>query len=203
MTTQQSNEVQRDLQALTDGPWPQWFPKVCISYATGTRPGVDARGAGPGMMQAAAITKALHAAGIACASGLCVPAGNDWKEFLPKIKSRFALCEVLIVLLSPAFYLSHPCLIEVEQAMSAKKMTIVPLRCAEPLPKKDEQWPDIGPEDALMLEQVQGKLGSINALPPRGLFFDDQSTLDDLIVRLKAITGTPPADGAKTDASHM
>ena len=45
----------------------------------GTRSGTDARGAGPGMLQAATISHALYKEGIACASGLCVPAGNNWK----------------------------------------------------------------------------------------------------------------------------
>ena len=111
----ESNTVQREVRALMDRSWQQWFPQVCISYATGSRPGVDVKGAGPGMMQAAYITHALHKAGIPCASGLCVPAGADWMEFLPKINSRFSRCEVLIVLLSPAFYRSRPCLDEVAQ----------------------------------------------------------------------------------------
>ena len=58
VTTEQSNDVQRVVQSLMDRPWPEWFPKVCISYATGTRR-KDAPGAGPGMLQAAAITHAL------------------------------------------------------------------------------------------------------------------------------------------------
>ena len=38
VTLEQSNEVQRRLQGLMDRPWVQWFPQVCISYATATRP---------------------------------------------------------------------------------------------------------------------------------------------------------------------
>ena len=116
ITTQQSNNVQRRVQSLMEEQWEEWFPQVCISYATGTRPGKDDPGAGPGMLQAATITRALHKAGIACASGLCVPSGNDWKDFLPKIDSRFSRCEVLILLLSPAFYNSQPCLLEIHKA---------------------------------------------------------------------------------------
>eukprot|EP00964_Phaeocystis_antarctica_P127728 scaffold91440_cov53-Phaeocystis_antarctica.AAC.2 len=59
ITTKQSNDVQRVIQSLMDKPWPTWYPKVCISYATGTRKGTDAHGAGPGMLQAAAISHAL------------------------------------------------------------------------------------------------------------------------------------------------
>eukprot|EP00964_Phaeocystis_antarctica_P154794 scaffold123675_cov72-Phaeocystis_antarctica.AAC.1 len=186
ITTEQSNDVQRVIQSLMDRPWADWFPKVCISYATGRRD-EDARGAGPGMLQAAAITHALYNAGIACASGLCVPAGNDWKDFLPKISSRFSRCEVLIVLLSPAFYRSQPCLLEIHKSTKAKSMVILPLRCAEPLPSKDNQWPDIDQKEVLVLDQVQDKLGPINALPPRGYFFDSPSYLDDLVGRVSGV----------------
>eukprot|EP00964_Phaeocystis_antarctica_P136136 scaffold100556_cov63-Phaeocystis_antarctica.AAC.1 len=171
----QSNDVQRVIQSLMDRPWPTWYPKVCISYAIGTRNGTDAQGAGPGMLQAAAITHALYNAGIACASGLCVPASNDRKDFLPKIDSRPSRCKVLIVLLSPAFYHSHPCLLEVHKATKARRMDIIPLRCAEPLPREDDQWPDMVAADSAsltVLDQVQDKLGALNALPPRGCFFD-------------------------------
>ena len=148
------------------------------------------------MLQAATISHALYNAGIACASGLCVPAGNDWKDFLPKIDSRCSKCEVLIVLLSPAFYRSHPCLLEVHKATKAKRMDIIPLRCAEPLPRKDDQWPDIGEAEATLLDQVQDKLGPINALPPRGLFFDKPIYIDDLVSRVVDVLKMKGADEA-------
>ena len=43
VTTKQSNDIQRDLYTLMNRPWMEWFPKVCVSYATGTRVGTDAR----------------------------------------------------------------------------------------------------------------------------------------------------------------
>ena len=196
ITTEQSNDVQRVIQSLMDRPWAEWFPQVCISYATGTRR-QDVRGAGPGMLQAAAVTHALYNAGIACASGLCVPVGHDWKEFLPKIDSRFSRCEVLIVLLSPAFYRSKPCLIEIQKSTRAKSMVIIPLRCAEPLPSKDDQWLDIDQKDILVLDQ-KDKLGTINALPPRGCFFDSPSYLDDLVGRVRGVIGAPHMDPEAT-----
>ena len=88
---------------------------------------------------------------------------------------------MLIVLLSPAFYLSHPCLLEAHKATRAKRMEIIPLRVAEPLPDKDDQWPNISEADGTLLDQVQDKLGALNALPPRGLFFDSTTYLDDLV----------------------
>ena len=182
MSIEESNEVQRSLQALMSQPWVTWFPRVCISYATGTRAGIDAKGAGPGIRQVATITRALANADIACASGLCVPAGHDWEEFLPKINSRWSKCEVLVVLLSAAFYRSIPCLKEVYQATKGKKLQIIPLRCEEVLTSKDEQWLDVEPEQALILNKVQDAL-SINALPPRGCFFDSDAYLEDLVSR--------------------
>ena len=212
ITTDQSNDVQRVVQSLMDRPWKTWFPQVCISYSTGTRQGTDAQGTGPGMLRAAAITHALYNAGIACASGLCIPAGCEWTEFLPKIHSpsithalynagiactsglcvpceewkdfllkiesekRFSRCKVLIVLLSPAFYNSPPCLLEAYTATKVKGLHIIPLRCADKdsLPDKEKQWPYIGRfhEHRDRLEQVQRRFAPLNALPPRGCFFD-------------------------------
>ena len=200
ITTRQSNDVQRVLQSLMDRPWKDWFPRVCISYATGTRAGTDAHGAGPGMLQAATISHALYNAGIACASGLCVSAGNDWKDFLPKIDSRFSRCEVLIVLLSPGFYRSKPCLLEAHKATKADRMEMIPLRCAEPLPGKKGQWPDISTADGTILDQVQDKLSALNALPPRGCFFDDPIYLDDLVSHVLEVLKMNGAGGESAPA---
>ena len=203
MTTEQANDLQQSLHAhLGSRSWDEWWPQVCISYATGTRPGVDARGAGPGMLQAAAIMQALHGAGIPCASGLHVPPGKNWKDFLPKIDSRYSRCEVLVVVLSSAFFCSHPCLLEVHKATQAKRMKIIPLRCEEPLPNKDEQWLDVGMQDAQLLDEVQSQLGSINALPARGLFFDDEKYLKELVAQItkEVSRGTKP--NVKAGARH-
>ena len=203
MTTEQANDLQQSLHAhLGSRSWDKWWPQVCISYATGTRLGVDARGAGPGMLQAAAIMQALHGAGIPCASGLHVPPGENWKDFLPKIDSRYSRCEVLVVVLSSAFFCSHPCLLEVHKATQAKRMEIIPLRCEDPLPNKDEQWLDVGMQDARLLDEVQSQLGSINALPARGLFFDDEKYLKELVAQItkEVSRGTKP--NVKAGARH-
>uniref|UniRef100_A0A7S3EYY7 TIR domain-containing protein n=1 Tax=Haptolina ericina TaxID=156174 RepID=A0A7S3EYY7_9EUKA len=203
VTTEQANDLQQSLHAhLGSRSWDEWWPQVCISYATGTRPGVDARGAGPGMLQAAAIMQALHGAGIPCASGLHVPPGSNWKDFLIKIDSRFSRCEVLIVLLSSAFFRSHPCLLEVHKATQAKRMKIIPLRCEEPLPNKDEQWLDVGMQDARLLDEVQSQLGSINALPARGLFFDDEKYLKELVAQITKEVSRGTTPNVKAGARH-
>ena len=36
-----------------------------------------------------------------------------------------------------------------------------------------------------LLDQVQDKLGALNALPPRGLFFDSPTYLDDLVGQVR------------------
>ena len=118
---------------------------------------------------------------------------------------------MLIVLLSPAFYHSHPCLLEVHKATKAKQLEIIPLRCAEPLPRKDDQWPeaDIGGADSALLtvlDQVQDKLGALNALPPRGCFFDDTIYLEDLVGRIQGVLKMNGAGGASPRAAgtrHM
>jgi hypothetical protein len=203
VTLKQSNDLQQSLHAhLGSRSWSEWWPQVCISYATGTRPGVDARGAGPGMLQAAAIMQALHGAAIPCASGLHVPPGSNWKDFLPKIDSRFSRCEVLIVLLSTAFFRSQPCLLEVHKATQAKRMKIIPLRCEEPLPNKEEQWPEVGHDDARMLDEVQSELGPINALPARGLFFDDENHLKELVAQITKEISRGAQSNLRAGARH-
>ena len=195
--TERANDVQRELQSQMDSHFKDWWPEVCISYATGSREGIDSRGAGPGLLAAAIIVHKLHEHGIACATGLHVPDSVNWKDFLSKISGRFAKCKVLIVLLTRPFYKSNPCLAEVFKAAEAKNVTLIPLRCDEPLPGKEQQWPDVGSEHARMLDEVQSTLGSFNALPPRGLFFDSPATLDQLVQRVKGLVTnsaepTPP-----------
>jgi len=78
ITSAEANELQSSLQDLLIQPWKEWFPRVAISYATGTRK-IDAKGSGPGMCWAARVIQALNNAGIDCASGLHVPPGANWK----------------------------------------------------------------------------------------------------------------------------
>ena len=80
-------------------------------------------------------------------------------------------------------------------------MVIIPLRCAEPLPSKDDQWLDIDQKDILVLDQVQDKLGTINALPPRGCFFDSPSYLDDLVGRVRVVIDAVAEASAEAKAA--
>ena len=85
ITTVMSNEVQSVVQSLIPaGGVDAFWPQVVLSYATGSRLGVDAKGAGPGMYFAAAMIVALAGAGFPCFSGLCIPGGVDWKDAFPE-----------------------------------------------------------------------------------------------------------------------
>ena len=107
---------------------------------------------------------------------------------------------MLIVLLSPGFYRSKPCLLEAHKATKADRMEMIPLRCAEPLPGKKGQWPDISTADGTILDQVQDKLGALNALPPRGCFFDDPIYLDDLVSHVLEVLKMNGAGGESAPA---
>eukprot|EP00964_Phaeocystis_antarctica_P127727 scaffold91440_cov53-Phaeocystis_antarctica.AAC.1 len=84
------------------------------------------------------------------------PRATTGRTSCPRLTAaRYSKCEVLIVLLSPGFYNSKPCLLEAHKATKADPMEIIPLRVAEPLPGKNDQWPDIGEADGTLLDQVQ------------------------------------------------
>ena len=90
----------------------------------------------------------------------------------------------------------------VHKATQAKRMEIIPLRCEDPLPNKDEQWLDVSMQDARLLDEVQSQLGSINALPARGLFFDNEKYLMELVAQItkEVSRGTKP--NVKAGARH-
>ena len=80
-------------------------------------------------------------------------------------------------------------------------MEIIPVRVAEPLPDKEKQWPNTGKADGTLLDQVQDKLGALNALPPRGLFFDSTTYLDDLVGQVRDVLKRGPRE-AGAHAAH-
>ena len=51
-----------------------------ISYATGTRAGLDDDGCGLGMQYANLLARALDRRGISCFSGLHVTGGQNWRQ---------------------------------------------------------------------------------------------------------------------------
>ena len=76
----ESNDVQHQIQQLVPTDFDGFNPEVIISYATGRRPASDVEGAGPGMLAAAEVIKALFKSEIPCFSGLMTPAGVNWRE---------------------------------------------------------------------------------------------------------------------------
>jgi len=164
--------LQREAWAMLGSErWETWFPPVAVSYATNNRPGIDVKGAGPGITQLVLILRALHAEGIGCASGLAVPViDGDWRTFLTKIHSRFGQCKVLIVLMTPALFKSGACLKEIDHAHKAG-LHILPLKCDYELPLEAERWTKAEAIHADMLEHGLAAT-RLNCLPATGHFFD-------------------------------
>ena len=164
--------LQREAWAMLGSErWETWFPPVAVSYATNNRPGIDVKGAGPGVTQLVLILRALHAEGIGCASGLAVPViDGDWRTFLTKIHSRFGQCKVLIVLMTPALFKSGACLKEIDHAHKAG-LHILPLKCDYELPPEAERWTKA---EAIHVDMLEHGLAAtrLNCLPATGHFFD-------------------------------
>ena len=84
----EEGQLVRDyMQSLVRGPVDEYWPKVMISYATGTRDlkrgyecDLDGDGCGPGMQYANLLARALDRRGISCFSGLHVAGGQNWRQ---------------------------------------------------------------------------------------------------------------------------
>jgi hypothetical protein len=173
----QGHLLQETAQQYVVGSLDQYYPEVFISYATGNRKEAgDFPGFGPGTYYTLVLIKLLSLFGIPCFSGLMVPPGTNWETFLVKLGSRFSKCKLLIVVQTPAFYRSFPCLEEVFQAAShkkkvdgeKKKIKLLPIRFEDQLPDVDDQWDQIEEHDTnklLWLQKVQDTLGKINSIP--------------------------------------
>jgi hypothetical protein len=70
--------VRNYLQSLIRGPVNDFSPKVMISYATGTRTGLDGEGCGLGMQYCHLVARHLERAGISSFTGLHVEGGYNW-----------------------------------------------------------------------------------------------------------------------------
>ena len=58
------------------------------------------------------LVKMLTAVNIPSMTGLHVPVGVDWKTFIEKLHGRFSEAKVMIVVVTPAYFKSKPCLQE-------------------------------------------------------------------------------------------
>ena len=87
VSVEEGQRVRDYMQSLVRGPVEDFWPKVMISYATGTRDlkrgcerDLDGDGCGPGMQYANLLARALDRRGISCFSGLHVAGGQNWRQ---------------------------------------------------------------------------------------------------------------------------
>ncbi|CAK0796691.1 unnamed protein product [Prorocentrum cordatum] len=71
--------VRRRAMALCGNDLSAYYPKIVLSYATGSRGGCDGQGAGPGVVHVSALMHALFDADLPCYSGLTLPVGRNWE----------------------------------------------------------------------------------------------------------------------------
>ena len=69
------------------------------------------------MLYTECLVMMLMEVGILSMTGLHVPAGEDWKTFLDKLSGRFSEAELMIVIVTPAYFESKPCLQELFLAL--------------------------------------------------------------------------------------
>ena len=180
------------MQSLVVGDANEYYPKVCISYATGRRDGRDAQGCGPGMFYAARLAHALHKRGINVFSGLHVGAGADWHVFMDKLSGRFSECKLLVVIVTPDLYKSRPCLAEISCAIESG-LKILPLLFENPIPKEKHMWMMIEKSDdegKLMLSRALNTFCKLNTLPsPPGSM--DATLIQRAVNEVARIVGQP------------
>ena len=87
VSVEEGQRVRDYMQSLVRGPVEDFWPKVMISYATGTRDlkrgyecDLDGDGCGLGMQYANLLARALDRGGISCFSGLHVAGGQNWRQ---------------------------------------------------------------------------------------------------------------------------
>eukprot|EP00930_Biecheleria_cincta_P047176 TRINITY_DN3264_c0_g3_i1.p2 TRINITY_DN3264_c0_g3~~TRINITY_DN3264_c0_g3_i1.p2 ORF type:complete len:350 (+),score=56.65 TRINITY_DN3264_c0_g3_i1:51-1100(+) len=166
ITEDHANALQGEIQDIF---YHKVYPPVVISYATGRRRDVDGKGAGPGLMWAQSLQKALFEEGIPSFTGLLIKGGMNWERFKLRIAKRnMPICKVIIEMLSKAYFNSFSCLDEVCVAASAK-VPVLPLRFEDPLPDKREWWPTDDEPRELQVAQATSILQT-NCLPARGGF---------------------------------
>ena len=93
-----------------------------VSYATGTREGLDGEGCGCGMQYAHLLARTLDRHGISCYTGLHVAGGQNWKTYFSKLERA----DIMLAVYTPSFFESSACEKEMTEALK-HKLTIVPL----------------------------------------------------------------------------
>lgn len=191
ITRSMANQLQDSIRVIAraqcNDDLDQFYPSVVLSYATGSREGVDEHGAGPGLVYVTGLMRVLFGKGIANYSGLTLPVGRNWEVFKMRLVKRGkALAKMLIVLLTPAFYRSMACLSEVSLAAEFH-IPVIPLRFEDALPGRSDQWSTAyGVDSELMVERAQRVLSGRNTIPARGCFVDDlQANINELLVNIR------------------
>ena len=128
--TREEGQVVRNLcQSQVDRPIEEYWPRVIISYATGTRDkwhgheqDLNGEGCGLGMQYCQIVVRQLERAGIQCFSGLHVAGGNNWRIYFEKLQRA----DVMLAIMSPAFFESGPCF---EEQIEARRhgLKVIPL----------------------------------------------------------------------------
>lgn len=177
ISQQAGNEIQMEVRrralAHCNGDLDEYYPDVVLSYATGSRSGLDGAGAGPGMVHVSALMHALFDKGIQSYSSLTLTSGRHWLAFKMRLAFRGRARKVVVALLTPAFYQSEACLQEVSFAAEFG-IRVVPVVFERGYPGQDEQWPGAStPDQQLMVHRAQRVLSSRNTIPARGVFVDN------------------------------
>jgi hypothetical protein len=147
-----------------------FYPQVVVSYASGQRPN-DAKGTGPGLLQAFQFIKQLKENGHMCFSGLHVPVGEDWKIFLLRLDSGETKAKVFIALLTRAYFQSQACMEEMFKAIKENvKIVLVALEDLEKHPVKTvDQWPNVEDKDLRLKRMAVREKMQTNHVPSGGL----------------------------------
>eukprot|EP01052_Picozoa_sp_SAG31_P008620 SAG31_NODE_438_length_15693_cov_6.254248_12_plen_395_part_00 len=193
ITVADGEAIRRHLRSLVcGGEMGRYYPSVLVSYATSTRHGSDGPGCGPGMYYCKHLVELLSERGVCSFSGLHVAGGTDWHVFLEKLNSRFSKCQVLIVVVTPALFLSKPCLEEIYNALEAK-IYVLPIIFEGNIPPSAQQWPmitaDACEQTKLMLTKVTNEFCKLNTIPaPPGTVLQQPEALtlavEDIVARL-------------------
>ena len=132
-------------------------------------------------------------------------AGTDWKVFLDKLSGRFSECMVLVVVVSPALFLSKPCLEEIYNALEAK-VWILPILFEGPIPPVRDQWPMITKADSdknkLMLNKVTTEFSNLNIVPaPPGTVLLQPEALIQAIADVVSRVSAPEPEAEEAEPS--
>ena len=109
--------------------------------------------------------------------------------------------------MTPALYKSIPCLTEIFKALTSEKgVKIIPVLFENPLPRSDDQWTQVQPDDLKaveMLTRVQQDFGSLNCIPsPPGTVLEQPAVVDRVIATVCEHLGKPAHSAPSSEPMH-